>query len=475
MAEFALTVNLVLEDEEKTMSVPCLNITTAEDVCMHVCKYLNITTIARHLFALRITGEQLFLMPSAIIKEENVTTVDLRIRFKVASITKLKKIDVNAYNYYFQQARKDVLDNKIPDLVYDRFKEELVGLGITDMFRVMLEKKISRETVENDYKKYIPKEILKKHIFFIKKLIHTNLGRLSKSVTDASYVMAEYVKQLDLIAPEYLSEVYKAQIDQDGSLRNILVKVSPSSNITYCSESKRDEWKLICTIEELGFISIRNNGAIEISRKNGIPFYLKFRKDDRDTRAFISLLDGYYRLTCKWTFNICKEVITPSLKKLQQMKCHGPVGGEFSYAKLEDKRANRTGCFIIRESETNYNTYYIDVCVKDSIKPKTYKVEKIKDEFIFNGDITRYKTIQQLIKAYSDPEGAIFLQECLPPSEYDLSQVLLCRSDSLVGDSIADTSQISELPSTPVCINFKDLQVYKEILTSDPPGLGVIQ
>ena len=40
------------------------------------------------------------------------------------------------------------------------------------------------------------------------------------------------------------------------------------------------------------------------------------------------------------------------------------------------------------------------------------------DEFIFNDDLTRYKSIPQLVAAYNDPNGAIFLQECLPPSEY---------------------------------------------------------
>ena len=36
---------------------------------------------------------------------------------------------------------------------------------------------------------------------------------------------------------------------------------------------------------------------------------------------------------------------------------------EFSYNKLKEKRENRPGCFILRESETEYNVYYLDVCV----------------------------------------------------------------------------------------------------------------
>lgn len=44
---------------------------------------------------------------------------------------------------------------------------------------------------------------------------------------------------------------------------------------------------------------------------------------------------------------------------------HFYLRGEFSYAKLESKRGNRAGCFIIRESESKYNSYYIDVCMKE--------------------------------------------------------------------------------------------------------------
>lgn len=39
--------------------------------------------------------------------------------------------------------------------------------------------------------------------------------------------------------------------------------------------------------------------------------------------------------------------------------------GEFSYAKLEDKRNNSPGCFILRESEVKYNVYYLDVCTEE--------------------------------------------------------------------------------------------------------------
>ncbi|KAG5896415.1 hypothetical protein JTB14_022498 [Gonioctena quinquepunctata] len=471
MGDSVLTVNLVLDT--KPITVPINSSTTCEDVCIHICKQLNIGTLTRHLFALRVFGKHVFIPSASTLSEtfgDKPILLDFRIRFKVPNVTRLKKLDINAYNYFFHQARNDVLENKIPGIIYEKYRRELIGLGITDMYRVMLEKDIPRETVQNEYKKYIPKEVLKRHSFFIKGPIQDTLRKLQRSVHEASFVKAEYLRQLDIIAPEYLSESFKAVVDQDGSICNIIVNVSPyhstEPGVRYCMESKKDQWVLICSIEELGFISIRNDGTIEISRKNGIPFYLKF-SNVSVMYSFISLLDGYYRLTCKWTFNICKEVYTPSLQKLQSMKCHGPVGGEFSYAKLESKRGNRPGCFVIRESESKYNNYYIDVCMKEGLKPKTFKLERITgDEFIFNDDVTRYKTIKQLMMAYHDPNGPIYLQECLPPSEYDVSPLLLCRNENLVGDSLTDSSALNMLiPNAPLCIDCRNLQVYKGNLT----------
>ena len=236
-----MKVHTVLDN--RVFDVPYSPSTTAEDICVYVCKQLGISPITRHLFALRITGKQNFLRPSSLFTEK-YTQFDLRIRFKVPIVHKLRKIDERTYDYYFHQARTDVLENKIPDIVYEKYRRELVGLGITDMYRVMLEKDIPRETVENEYKKYIPKEVLKRHSFFIKKPIHDTLGKLQKSVHDAKYVKAEYLKQLDIIAPEYLSEVYKAVTDEDGAVCSVFIKTTPNHptepGIKYCMESKKE-------------------------------------------------------------------------------------------------------------------------------------------------------------------------------------------------------------------------------------------
>lgn len=42
-------------------------------------------------------------------------------------------LDETTFDYYFQQARIDINDNQVSEIRYPDHKQELLGLGITDM------------------------------------------------------------------------------------------------------------------------------------------------------------------------------------------------------------------------------------------------------------------------------------------------------------------------------------------------------
>ena len=64
---------------------------------------------------------------------------------------------------------------------------------------------------------------------------------------------------------------------------------------------------------------------MEISRINGVPQYFLMESEE-SMNSCVGVLNGYYRLMEKWTFDLCGELVTPSLVKLRSLKCHGPVG-----------------------------------------------------------------------------------------------------------------------------------------------------
>lgn len=123
-------------------------------------------------------------------------------------------------------------------------------------FRVMLEKAVPSEIVESDYKKYIPKECIKRHSFFIKKPIHQALTKISGY--DASYVKDQYLNQFESMAPNYPYEEYKALMDKGipNPPARVLLRVN-ASEVKYCETDGNNKWHCLCAIEDLCFVSIR--------------------------------------------------------------------------------------------------------------------------------------------------------------------------------------------------------------------------
>ena len=136
--------------------------------------------------------------------------------------------------------------------------------------------------------------------------------------------------------------------------------------------------------------------------------------------------------------------------------------GEFSYGKMKEKRSNRPGTYILRESETKYNVFYLDSCGKDR-KPRTHKIEQFgPDDFVLSESVERFRSIPQLIASYRNPEGQLYLAECLPPSDYDISPLLLCAPEGVCRDVRTDDEIVADLlgPGLRV-IEPQALQVFK--------------
>ncbi|XP_046399545.1 tyrosine-protein kinase JAK2 [Ischnura elegans] len=452
------------------LTLPLGSDLTAEDACIQASKRIKIGPKGRHLFALRFHNSNIWLCPNFLLADAKQKEFDLRLRFKVPNHYVLAKIDSGAFNYYFHQVSNDLQNEKIPGITYDEHKGTLVGLGIMSMQRLVVEEGIGRSVLINDYKKFLPKEFVKGSLsIFVKRVVLENLESMSNKV-DSRLIKAEYLTKFENIAPNYMIETYKAVTEYDGEPCHISIKINPYDSempgILFCIRGTK-EWQRLCTVEDLCYLSVRNDGTVEISRRNGIPSYLKF-EDNRIMYSFVGLIDGYYRLMVKWTFNLCKDVATPSLLKLHKLKCHGPVGGEFSYRKLEEKREKKPGCFILRESELYYDTFVIDVCVPDRLEPsnriKSYNITKMPNgDYEFQFHKKTYPTILDLINAHRSKEGALVLEECVPPSEYDNAPRLLQQKNNIKGDGTSSNPGNMDglMSGGPLCIDLRDMQLYK--------------
>lgn len=226
--------------------------TTVEDVIIETSKLLNIGPVARHLFGLRIlsTDDNLWLSPSLFIlysKSEH-HVYEYKLRYKMPDVKRLKTTDRYAYNFYFYQVKSDLLKSKVTGLCYDTYKRELIGLGVADMYRAILEEDKSRETVEQNYKQFMPKEVVKQHMFFLKKPVQDTLKKIiNNNTVDTHYVSVikeSYLEQFNSIAPDYLEEEYKAFHSENGCSVNVTFRVNPyhteMPGVRMCTENRKE-------------------------------------------------------------------------------------------------------------------------------------------------------------------------------------------------------------------------------------------
>ena len=112
-----------------------------------------------------------------------------------------------------------------------------------------------------------------------------------------------------------------------------LFPFSLESDESSSSSSSSSNVQRLCTIEDICHMTVRqeqlssSNAAypeIEISRKNGIPVYFRFRSQ-LECMSFLGQLTGYYRLCEKWSFSLCNDIIYPRLKVNTSNNVHGPV------------------------------------------------------------------------------------------------------------------------------------------------------
>lgn len=127
--------------------------TTVEEALIIVCKQLRIKPPCRHLFGLRCDPNQ-WLPLGGKLWEFSHKLLETRIRFRTPTVEKLVEIDLNTFDFYFFQVREDVIKDRVSDISYEKHKEELMGLAVSDMYRVKIEKGVSNEELLNDYKRW---------------------------------------------------------------------------------------------------------------------------------------------------------------------------------------------------------------------------------------------------------------------------------------------------------------------------------
>ncbi|XP_071541156.1 tyrosine-protein kinase hopscotch [Panulirus ornatus] len=403
-----------------------------EDVVVAAAQVLQISPLCRHLFGLRYATSTFWVgLSKKITSLPQNTTLQFRLRFRAHSLYRLKALDPNAFEYLYHQVRADFLAGEIPELT--NCPEDGLGLVVTDILLYMLNNP-GKKIGDIDLKSFMPKEL---NGMANRINVKRNAEKVIESChnKDAGYVRECYLLKIEESQCNYGSEKYILQRDEGGTVLHTKLSIDPyhleQPGIRYCHASqKKGVWTHLCCLDELVFVSTRSQDlTVEVSRKTGVPCYFKLQTIT-ELESFVGCLSGYYRLICTWTFDLCRELSTPSLVFLRSNKCHGPVGEEFATEKLKVKGGSEVGVGLLRESSTDYEKYFLDIITEADKPPVSYTIIKEGDKFHLNDSADLYDSLANMVKDFiKSPDSSIKLSRVLPPSDYDNSELLLlCAS-----------------------------------------------
>ena len=357
---------------------------------------------------------------------------------------------------------------------------------VADMTRHILERQLSPDKALDylDFADFLPVHYRKKR----KRVISFAVNKIQEAINvvwlnskqNSVFVKEQYIERIvgrrheNSLLKDYGVERYDAELETfeagKRTHNRVEVRLFPFNKLglsfrffnTIKGDSK--SWQPICAVQELCFISVQGI-KVEITRKSGIPLSLKF-KNDLEMKSFVSLLDGYYRMTEKWAFSLCREISCPLLAQLKSFKCHGPVGSDCAHRKLNKNDSKKPGMFILRQSSVFYDKYKLDLVVKDN-SIKTFRITRNSDGKcsieLQGGKCNEFDSIGNLCKQfrYLSPEDQnyIKLDHCLPPSEYDQPKLLLLCSDN----EESCQSTVDSDSQWPLIVPSKSLKLQKPI------------
>ncbi|KAM9843635.1 non-receptor tyrosine-protein kinase TYK2 [Aulostomus maculatus] len=369
-----------------------------------------------------------------------------------------------------------------------RFKNESLGMAVLHLLHHAVQTKSTLQQVAEkiSFETCIPKSFAKliseykiltkiriRHEF--KKFVRTFQNTVDKEWMSSQKIMSKYISTLEHMASCFGTETFPVshlEVREDGSsaytdtmnaqgvqkdlvnlpaTHEILVSgnegikfriVQPQANgyfksdyASYKRKNKRqssqpmraatpNKWTLFCDFPEITHITI-NGANVCIITQDSNDMEVQMNSSD-EARSFISLLDGYYRLTADAHHYLCHEVAPPRVVLSEANGLHGPMHDGFVLQMLK-KEAAEEGAFIVRWSVVNYHHIILVVLNKSDngsmSSHKQFRIQQKGSVFCLDGWDREFSSVKELtesLKSFvlkSGSESYTVKKCCLPKRE----------------------------------------------------------
>ncbi|XP_067886795.1 tyrosine-protein kinase JAK2-like [Heterodontus francisci] len=453
----------------------------AEELCIAAAKACGIPPVYYTLFALMDERDRSWYPPNHVFHVDDSTdeSTIYRLRFYFPhwyspgnsrayryGVTKGAEspfIDDTIMTYLFAQWRDDFINGWIKIPVTHETQEECLGMAVLDMMRMAKEKDQSPLDIyhSNSYKSLLPKnihlQIQNYHIVTRKRIryrFYRFIRQFSQCNASARDLKLKYLINMETLQPAFFSEYFEVKEPVRGpSGEDIFTTIVVTGNggIQWMKGKCKDhefqsnqDLQPYCDFPEIINVSIKQaskDGSSEgrivtINRQDNKTLEVEF-PSLKEGFSFVSLIDGYYRLTADAHHYLCKEVAPPRLLENIQSNCHGPISMDFAVNKLR-KAGNQKGFYILRCSPKEFNKYFLTVAIeKENVTECRHCLitKNENNEYNLNGAKKSFSSLKELLNCYKKEtvrsDGVIFqFSKCCPPKPKDKSNLLVLRSNS---------------------------------------------
>ncbi|KAM4531061.1 non-receptor tyrosine-protein kinase TYK2 isoform 1-T1 [Odontesthes bonariensis] len=247
----------------------------------------------------------------------------------------------------------------------------------------------------------------------------------------------------------------------------------PKRQLSQPNDSTPNEWTSFSDFPEITHIAISDaNVCISTQDNRCMEVHMN---SSQEARSFISLLDGYYRLTADAHHYLCREVAPPRVVLSEANLLHGPMHDDFVLHKLK-KEAAEEGTFLVRWSALDYHRVILAVLNKNgndaAPSHKQFRIQQRGSMFCMEGWDQQFSSVKGLtdnLKTFVLKSGSdsFTVKKCCFPRQAEISNLLVKRQGV---DSCAHSDPVT--PNQPH-VHFYPIK-DKDIVQEEHLGRGTI-
>uniref|UniRef100_A0A8C8BJ09 Tyrosine-protein kinase n=1 Tax=Otus sunia TaxID=257818 RepID=A0A8C8BJ09_9STRI len=273
----------------------------------------------------------------------------------------------------------------------------------------------------HSYKMFLPKCVRAKiqdyHILTRKRIryrFRKFIQQFGQCKATARNLKLKYLINLETLQSAFYSEVFEVKEpggDPSGEESFATIVITGNGGIQ-CSRGKLKgcetlDLQTYCDFPDIIDVSIKQASQEGSSERRIVTIHKQDSKNLeaefqslREALSFVSLIDGYYRLTADAHHYLCKEVAPPSVLENIQSNCHGPIFMDFAISKLK-KAGNQTGFYVLRCSPKDFKKYFLTFAIENTTDYKHCLITKNeKGEYNLSGTKRSFGNLKDLLTCY---------------------------------------------------------------------------